>query len=234
MNIESVIVIPARGGSKNIPRKNLQLIKNRPLISYAIEIAFKVKSVEKVIVSTEDNEIAEISKSYGADVFNRPLELAKDHVNLLPVNQHVLERLEKEKYYPKRVISLQPTAPLLEPKNIDKAIRFQKDTGCDSVSSIAMVKHNHPYWVKSVNPVTKELSDFTSVKGDTYLQKQDLPDCYSYTGGFYIRKRKTLKEGIGKGLGKDVRGYEISERESLDIDYPEDLNYFKYLMKDFD
>ena len=94
-----------------------------------------------------------------------------------------------------------------------------------------MVKHNHPYWVKSVNPVTKELSDFTNIKGDTYLQKQDLPECYSYTGGFYIRKRDVLERGKGKGLGDDIRGYIISDDEALDIDYPLDLEYFRFLME---
>ena len=230
MNVETVIVIPARGGSKNIPRKNLQLIKGKPLISYAIEIAHKVKLSNKVIVSTEDDEISEIGQQYGAEVIKRPHELAEDHINLLPVNQHVLKILESKNIYPKIIISLQPTAPFIEPTSIENAVRFQQETKCDSVCSISKVQHNHPYWVKKINPTSKKLSDFTNVRGDSFLQKQDLPVCYSYTGGFYIRKRNILKYHTGKGLGHDSRGYIVTEKESLDIDYPIDLEFFRFLM----
>ena len=128
MNVETVIVIPARGGSKNIPRKNLQLIKGKPLISYAIEIAHKVKLSNKVIVSTEDDEISEIGQQYGAEVIKRPHELAEDHINLLPVNQHVLKILESKNIYPKIIISLQPTAPFIEPTSIENAVRLNAVT----------------------------------------------------------------------------------------------------------
>lgn len=231
MNVESVIVIPARGGSKNIPRKNLQLINGKPLISYAIEIAHKVNLCKKVIVSTEDNEISEISKQYRAGVIKRPNELSEDHINLLPVNQHALNYLEKNNFYPEIIISLQPTAPFIEPKSIEEAVKFQKETECDSVCSISKVLHNHPHWVKNVDPRSKKLSDFTDVDCDSFLQKQDLPTCYSYTGGFYVRKRNVLKYGTGKGLGKDSRGYIVNEKESFDIDYPIDLEFCRYLME---
>jgi len=226
----TVIVIPARGGSKGILRKNLQLVNNKPLISYAIEIAHNVKSVDMAIVSTEDDEIAEVSDKYGAKVVNRPFELAEDHVNLLPVNQHILKYLSEQGIYPERVISLQPTAPLLKPETIEEGIQLHIKTGCDAVCSVALIEHNHPCWAKNLNPLSGELSDFFEIDGDKFLQKQDLPECYSYTGGFYIRRRDVLEKGKGKGLGKDVRGIVVDREEALDIDNMLDLEFFRFLI----
>lgn len=224
-------VIPARGGSKGIPRKNLQLINGKPLISYAINIAKKVNNVSNIIVSTDDDEITETSKNYGAEVVRRPPELATDNVNLLPVNKHVLKILEDDQNFPHCVVSLQPTSPLLQSLSVNEALKLQKTTDCDSVSSIGIVKHNHPYWTKSMDPVTKRINNFTEIDGDKYLQKQDLPICYSYTGGFYIRKSEIIRTGVDKGLGTDSRGFVVSDKEALDIDYPIDLEFFRYLMR---
>ncbi len=229
--IDNIIVIPARGGSKGIPRKNLQLINGKPLISYIIKIALKVKSICRVIVSTDDDEIADVSKNYGAEVVRRPPELATDNINLLPVNKHVLKILEDDQNFPHCVVSLQPTSPLLQSLSVNEALKLQKTTDCDSVSSIGIVKHNHPYWIKSMDPVTKRINNFTEINGDKYLQKQDLPICYSYTGGFYIRKSEIIRTGVGKGLGTDSRGFVVSDKEALDIDYPIDLEFFRYLMR---
>ena len=230
MNIDTVIVIPARGGSKGIPRKNLKLINGKPLISFAINIAKNVKSAQKIIVSTDDNEIYEVSKKYDIDVIERPSQLANDNINLLPVNQHALKVLSNQDIYPNWIVSLQPTSPLILSSSIDEAINLIYQTNCDSVSSMSRVIHNHPYWTKKIDQKTKRINDFIKENGDEYLQKQDLPTCYSYTGGFYIRNRNILQNGTGKGLGSDARGYVVSQKESLDIDYEQDLQYFRYLI----
>ena len=226
-----IAVIPARIRSKRIPKKNIKFFNGRPIISYSIEAAISSKLFDKVIVSTDDDEIADVSKNYGAEVVRRPPELATDNVNLLPVNQHVLKILEDDANFPYCVVSLQPTSPLLKSSSVNEALKLQKTTDCDSVSSIGIVKHNHPYWTKSMDPVTKRINNFTEIDGDKYLQKQDLPICYSYTGGFYIRKSEIIRTGVGKGLGTDSRGFVVSDKEALDIDYPIDLEFFRYLMR---
>ena len=108
MTISVVAVIPARGGSKTVPRKNIKLLNGKPLIFYTIKEALKSKYIGRVLVSTEDKEIAQISKEYGAEVIERPLELAHDDTPSLPVFQHVIRHLEKvESFTPEIIVILQ-------------------------------------------------------------------------------------------------------------------------------
>ena len=115
MDKKIIAIIPARGGSKGIPRKNIKDLAGKPMISYIIESVKNIPDIERVIVTTEDDEIAEVAKKYGAEVpFKRPAELAEDEVATLPVLQHALEYLEKEeKYIPDYVLLVYPTSPLL-------------------------------------------------------------------------------------------------------------------------
>jgi len=143
----------------------------------------------------------------------------------------VLKVLERQGIFPERIISLQPTAPLIKSTSIEEGIQLHRTSNCDSVCSVALVLHNHPYWVKSLDVTTHRLHNFTTVDGDKYLQNQALPVCYTYTGGFYIRKRNILDKGKGKGLEQDVRGVVLSPNEALDINYPIDLEYFRYILE---
>lgn len=140
-------IIPARGGSKGIPRKNIKILCGKPLIAYTIEAALSSKRIDKVVVSTEDEEIAEIAKGYGAEVIPRPLELAKDDTSSLPVYQQVIKHLaEVEICYPDIIAVLQPTSPLRLVQNIDGAIEKFLETACDSVVSICEVECI-PFWM---------------------------------------------------------------------------------------
>ncbi len=147
-NKKIAVVIPARGGSKGIPRKNIKLLAGKPMIAYIIESAKKVKGIDRVIVSTEDKEIAEVAKKYGAEVpFIRPMELATDEVATLPVLQHAIKELKsKEGYIPDYVLLVYPTSPLLKSERIQQAVNMALEHDADSVVSGTYDKGH--YWVE--------------------------------------------------------------------------------------
>ena len=226
-----LLVIPARGGSKGIPRKNLCKIRNRPLIGYAIENALAAKMIDWAIVSTEDPEIAEVARGLGVETpFIRPNELAQDDVSLIPVLQHAARATNTLGRCADVVVSLQPTAPLLRSRTIDAAVRILVRTGCDSVVSLRKVVHNHPYRVQWLRKSGRLVPFYE--EGEQHLQKQDLPRIYSLSGGLYVRKREVLEKWSGRDfcLGQERRGIVISEREALNIDTQQDLNLFQAMI----
>ena len=228
-----LLVIPARGGSKTIPRKNLADVAGRPLISYAIENALAAKLEDRVIVSTEDPEIAETARSWGAEVpFERPQELAGDEVSLVPVVAHAMRTLDEQDWHATAVVSLQPTAPFVRAGSLDAGIRLLLDSGCDSVVSVRRVEHNHPYWIQELD--AEHRIRFANPEGERFLQKQDLPPFYFLCGCFYVRRRRLLEEWSGRdfGLGRDRRAVVVDAREALDIDTPVDLALCRTLMVD--
>lgn len=224
-------VIPARGGSRTVPRKNLQRIAGRPLIAYAIGAALKSKLLDRVIVSTEDEEIAKVARKYGAEVpFMRPKELARDNVSLIPVIQHAMRYLENVGWKADVIVSIQPTSPLIEATDIDLAIDKLVKTGCDSVVSVCRIVHGHPYRALKLNG--DRVVPFVK-KGQRYLQKQDLPPFYIFNGALFVRRRKVLEKWSGHdfALGKDVRAIVMDEMKSINIDTPLDLMVAKAVIK---
>lgn len=228
--INNIIIIPARGGSEGVYRKNLRLIYGKPLIEYSINTALNTPNIDLVAVSTEDIQIASICRDFGVEIINRPSELATNEVSLPEVIKHAKFFFEEKGICPERYISLQPTSPLINSKSLTEAISLHKETKCDSVVSITESNSGHPYWVKSLDLETYKVSNFLDVDVHKYPQRQDLPKCYMYSGGFYIRKTELLKESKGFYLGNDIRGYLLSSEESLDINTEEDLGYFEYLI----
>ena len=166
----------------------------------------------------------------GVKIINRPKELATDEVSLPEVIKHAKYFFEGQGIYPARYISLQPTGPLVTSKSLTEAISIHKMTKCDSIVSITEVVHGHPYWVKLFDSKNFKVSNFMNVDVAKYPQKQDLPNCYMLTGGFYIRKAELLNNSKGLYLGNDIRGYPLSFEEALDIDTEEDMKYFEYLV----
>lgn len=216
-------VIPARGGSKGIPGKNLKNIAGKPLIAYVIGKALKSKLLERVIVSTDDEEIAKTAKSYGAEVpFIRPKALARDEVSLIPVIQHAMRYLDNKNWKADVIASIQPTSPLIEAADIDLAIDKLLKTGCDSVVSVCKIVHGHPYRAMRlkndrITPLHEE--------SYRYLQKQDLPQFYMINGALYVRRREVLENWSGHdfALGEDIRAIIMDEIRSINIDTPLDL-----------
>lgn len=146
MNI--VGIIPARGGSKGIPRKNIKMLAGKPLVAHTIEAGLNSKYIDKVIVSTEDKEIAEVSASFGAEIFERPLELAQDETKTAPVLLNVVDKLEEQGYKPDVVVLLQPTCPLRTAADTDAVIEKLINSDNDSVFTGFWTNHTMPFWKK--------------------------------------------------------------------------------------
>ena len=146
MNHNIVAIVPARGGSKIIPRKNIRLLNGKPLIYYTIKEAQNSKYIHRVLVSTEDREIAEIAKGYGAEVVPRPVELAQDDTPSVLVYQQVIKHLEQVEEFSTNVIVvlLQPTSPLRKAEDIDGAIEKLLHTDYDSIMSVCEGEHPPP------------------------------------------------------------------------------------------
>ncbi len=217
--MKTLIVIPARGGSKSIPRKNLADVAGRPLIAYVIEAACAARRAERVIVSTDDDEIASVARQWGAEVpFVRPPELAGDAVSLLPVVIHALHAMDALGFRADAVLSAQPTSPFLEGSDFDALITKLEESGADAVASVMAVQHEHPFWVKRL--VADRICPFNEYTNEGFLQRQDLPPAYIYDGALFLRRRHVLESWSGRdfGLGKDVRAVVLGGLKSLHID----------------
>ena len=217
-----VAIIPARGGSKGVPRKNIKLLAGKPLIAYTIETALDSKLLDRIIVSTDDSEIAEIARSYGAEVpFIRPKELAEDDVPDLPVFQHALRYLEKnENWQTEIVVNLRPTAPFRTSGHIDDAIRKLIETDADSVRTVCEVEH-HPYWMKTLEG-DKAIPLIPGKTEDIFYQRQLLPPVYRLNGVVDVMRRKFIMEE-NMLFGPDTRVLIIDKIKSFDINTPFDF-----------
>jgi len=220
-------IIPARGGSKGIPRKNVRLLCGKPLIAYTIEAALSSKLIDRVVVSTEDKEIAKVSKKYGAEVIRRPPELAQDDTPSLPVYQHAIRHLEKmEDYRPEIIVILQPTSPLRIAEDIDRAIEKFLETGYDSIVSVCEAEHL-PHWMytlagNKLKPIIKDRENVT--------RRQDAPKVYRLNGAVYITSRDIIMKE-NRVLGRDTRAHIMPLERSIDIDTALDLKLAELLIR---
>lgn len=218
--LKILAIIPARGGSKGIPRKNIRLLVGKPLIAYSIETALKSKYIDKVVVSTEDEEIAEIAKIYGAEVIERPLKLAKDDVTLDIVVYHAVNSLEKKEHIKYAfVVTIQPTSPLLSEKTLDKAI--EEITRNDYDTIISVTDETHLYWTIKKS---KHVPLYEERKNRQYLAP-----IYRETGGFLVSKREIITEN--SRIGNKIFLFETPRRESIDIDSFQDWWVAENLLK---
>ncbi|MDN5310371.1 MAG: CMP-N,N-diacetyllegionaminic acid synthase [Methanolobus sp.] len=222
--MKTIAIIPARGGSKGIPRKNVKELCGKPLISYIIKTALNVKEIDRVIVSTENAEIAEVAKKYGAEVpFIRPEELARDETPTLPVLQHTINNLEKnDNYQSDLVVLLYATSPLLSKERISEGIKILKEGGFDSV--ISVVEDRGHYWIQ------KE-SNYKRLYPKLLENRQLTKPLFRENGAIYICKRDLIvKENaiVGGKIGFLV----MKEKESVDIDEPLDFEIAEFLMKE--
>lgn len=226
----SVGLIPARGGSKGIPRKNIRQLAGKPLIASTIEVALKCPSLDRVIVSTDDQEIAYVSRQYEAEVpFLRPSELAQDDTPDLPVFQHALLWLAgNEGYYPDIVVWLRPTAPLRTVQDVETAIRLLTETGSDCVRSVCEAEH-HPFWMKRLDG--DQLLPFAEgIDEREFYRRQLLPPAYRLNGAVDVTWRRTVMEQ-GLLYSGDVRGYVMPKERSVDLDSELDFAFAELLLQ---
>ncbi len=208
-----LVVIPARGGSKGIPRKNLRLLNNKPLISYAIETAKASEYVDDVVVTTDDSQIALIAEKFGASVVRRSEELATDEVSLDPVIHDAMIQKEKQAFDEYDiVVTLQPTSPLINVKTLDKAIEKFEDFNLDSV--ISVVEDRHLSWGYDEN---------NKRYFPNYIERVDLdllPKSFRETGAILATRRNFVHEDSRLGTMIDI--VEVSREESVNIQTYED------------
>lgn len=213
-------VIPARGGSKGIPRKNVRLMNGKPLIYYAIHNAKNCSSIDDVVVSSDDEEILKIASSYGVETMTRDSELAKDAVTLDPVIYDAVCTMEKKKGIQYDVvITLQVTSPLLSSDTLDKALESFLASSDDTY--ISVVNKPHLSWTKKDGCYVPNY--------EKRLNRQQLPPNYLETGAFLITRRECME--VNSRIGKKVSVYEMPEREAVDIDAASDWVLCEYELK---
>lgn len=194
--IRYLAVIPARGGSKGIPRKNIRMIAGKPLIAWSIEAARESELLDDFVVSTEDEEIASVARRCGAKVVRRPRKLATDAATTVSVLQQVLQEMPA-----KNVVLLQPTSPVREPGLIDRCIRRFENKRADNLGTGFRCKF-------------MEYGTYTA-------RRQDLSGFFYDNGNVYVVKADLIRKG--KMFGKRVERLEISKEQGIEIDDPFDF-----------
>lgn len=213
-------VVPARGGSKGIPNKNLALLCGRPLLAYTADAVKESKKLTRTIVSTDDERIAECAKSLGLEVpFMRPASLAADEAPMLPVLQHALEAMRANGFATDIVVLLQPTSPLRRAEHIDAAIDWLQRTAADSVVSVVEVPHqfNPASVMRLEDGLLKPFLD-----GPTVTRRQDKPRLFARNGPAVLAVRAAVV-AAGSLYGERSWPLGMSPEDSLDIDNPLDL-----------
>lgn len=225
MNKTFLAIIPARGGSKRLPRKNVLDLAGKPLIAHSIEAGLKSKYISKVVVSSDDEEILQISEKFGADTIKRPDYLATDTSSTFDAIEHTINSLEKYNY----IVLLQPTSPLRNEKYIDEAIELLIEKNADAIVSVCETEHS-PLWCNTLDD-TLSISNFLS---DEVLGKrsQDLPIFYRLNGAIYICETKKLLENKSFFLKENIFAYKMERKNSIDIDTKLDFKIAKIIIGD--
>jgi YrbI family 3-deoxy-D-manno-octulosonate 8-phosphate phosphatase len=231
---EVLAIIPARGGSKGIPHKNIHSFAGFPLIAYSIAAGQQAETVTRVMVSTDDEEIADVARNYGAEVpFIRPAELAQDNTLDLPVFQHALDWLAShEGYHPDVVVQLRPTSPVRPRTCVDEAVRLLlAHPEADSVRGVVPAGQNpHKMW--RLDPNTTQMSPLLKVDGieESYnAPRQLLPPIFWQTGHIDAIRPATILEKNSMS-GKVILGLRIESRYTVDIDNLFDIQRAEWLV----
>ena len=222
-------VIPARGGSKGLPGKNLRKLGALSLIGQAIASAREAALLARFIVSTDSPEIAEEARRHGAEVpFLRPAEFATDQAGMLPVLQHAVRWLESSAgVRPDLIVTLQPTSPFRTGAEIDQTIRKVIEAGSDSAQTLSEASY-HPYFMKTLDG-DRTVALFP--EGHRYVRRQDAPAVYQPSGAVYVTRYATLMER-GHILGEDNRGVVQGFEASVNIDTEWDFLLAELLLRE--
>lgn len=232
---EILVVIPARGGSKGIPRKNIKNFAGYPLIAYSIQAGLNSKYVTRTIVSTDDEEIAAFAREYGAEIpFLRPAEYAQDATLDFPVFENLLRMLkEMENYVPDLVIQLRPTSPIRPVNLVDDAIKLiLSDDEIDSVRGVVPSGQN-PYKMWKVDPSSGYMSGLLKVEGidEPYNSaRQALPETYWQTGHIDVIRTSVITDKKSMS-GKNIKPIFINPDFTVDIDKPSDWQKSEWLVR---
>ena len=227
--LKVLALINARGNSKGIPRKNIKPLLGKPLIAYSIEAAQASKLIDKVIVSTDDTEIAEISRKFGAEVpFLRPEHLATDDAPQLKATEYAIGWLREHwSMRPEILILLQPTAPLRTTTDIDQALKLLIETRADSVVSFTTEAAKHPYYMYTMEDGRPR--PFVDL-GNSGLQRQSFPKVFVRNGAIYALRASVVTD-YGNVYGSDCRAYMMPPERSINIDNEFDWTLAEFILR---
>jgi CMP-N-acetylneuraminic acid synthetase len=216
-------IIPARGGSKRLPNKNILNLNGKPLIAYSIEAALQSKYINNVVVSSDSDSILNIAKSFKAQTIKRPDYLATDSAKSFDAIKHTIENMPQYDY----IVLLQPTSPLRDANNIDQAINLLEQKNADAIISVSAMEHS-PLWANT-------LDDNLSMKNflkDEVLNKrsQDLETYYRLNGAIYITKTDKLLKEETFFLKDNIFAYIMNRENSIDIDEDIDFQLAKIIL----
>ncbi len=226
-NKNILAIIPARGGSKRLPGKNIKLLNGKPLIAYSIEFALNSPEINKVVVSTDSKQIADISLQYGAEVLFRPIELAQDTTKTAPVLLHVVNELEKNNYVPEIIILLQPTCPFREKDLCKNTLNIlSANPQYDSLFTGFKKSFTMALWTKNSKDEVKPLYDYHLRPRWQDVEMND--KLIAEDGAFYAIKYSAFKK-YKDFIGNKPYIYEVAF--SVDIDTQKDFEKAELLMK---
>jgi len=204
-------IIPARGGSKRLPRKNVLDLCGKPLIAWSIEAGLNSKYIDKVVVSSDDDEILEISKKFGSETIKRPDKLASDTATTFDAIKYTIDKLPEYDY----IVLLQPTSPLRNEKHIDESIELLEAKNADAIVSVCETNHS-PLWSNTL-PENGSMDNF--LRYDVLNKRsQDLEKYYRLNGSIYLCKAKRLKKEKTLFLKSNCIAYKMKQEQSIDID----------------
>ena len=228
MNNQILALIVARGGSKGIPRKNLQRVGGKPLIAHTVLAAARSRRLDRVVLSTDDPEIADVAKSYGAQTpFTRPSDLAGDDSPVIDTALHALSWLDQhESYRPGYIMLLQPTSPLRTEHDIDGAIQLAFARGANAVVSVCEARR-HPCLAKCIAH-DGTLRPFVESIHQT-CRRQDLPPVYDLNGAVYLVRSNVLLDEQ-TWCPRNAQAFLMPVERSLDVDSPWDLRVADLIM----
>ena len=226
MSFTCLGIIPARGGSKGVLRKNIRPVAGQPLIAYTIEAAQASRRLTHFVTTTDDAEIAALAESLGSPILVRPPELATDDTPMLPVVEHVLSVLEPTEGRYDYVVILQPTTPQRTGEDIDAALALLIETRADSVVSVYQVADHHP--ARMYRLVEGRLAPYEPEPPGRL--RQELPLVYHRNGAIYACQRSLIEER-GTLIGPDTRPYIMPRERSINIDDELDLAFADFLLR---
>lgn len=232
MTHQTLAIIPARGGSKRVPHKNVREVAGKPLIAHTIEHASSASRIDRTIVSTDDEEIAEVAKEHGADIpFMRPAELATDTATLPETITHALDNLQKADSKYDWICTLQATCPLRTPKDIDETLAKLDKTGADSCLTISKYV-TPPQWAmaRDENGALSEFFDFQMLWTDEPARSQDIPELYHPNGAVFATSIEAWRT-YESFYTPYTTGYEMPRERSFDVDEPWELELVRDLLE---
>lgn len=218
-------IIPARGGSKRLPRKNTLDLHGKPLIAWTIEAALKCSKIQDTIVTSDDNEILKISKQCGVNIIKRPKYLASDTASSFDAISHAIDSCKTNFDY---IVLLQPTSPLRNSKHIDEAIDLLEEKNADAIISVCEMEHS-PLWCNTI-PTDDSMKNFIRDEGKG-KRSQDLNTYYRLNGAIYICKKDRLLKENSFFIEDNIYAYKMDIEKSVDIDTKVDLQLAKFYLE---